>query len=164
MQKTIYILIGTNLGHRETNILMARGHIGDKIGTILYSSKVYETAAWGIEDQPDFLNQVITLNTHIDPQSLLEKLLSIETALGRQRKVKWGERIIDLDILFYGDEVIDDEHLTVPHPGIPSRRFTLLPLQEIAPKLIHPTLNKTIEELLAECPDKLEVWPYVPAP
>lgn len=143
---------------------MARGHIGDKIGTILYSSKVYETAAWGIEDQPDFLNQVITLNTHIDPQSLLEKLLSIETALGRQRKVKWGERIIDLDILFYGDEVIDDEHLTVPHPGIPSRRFTLLPLQEIAPKLIHPTLNKTIEELLAECPDKLEVWPYVPVP
>lgn len=143
---------------------MARGHIGDKIGTILYSSKVYETAAWGIQDQPDFLNQVITLNTHIDPQSLLEKLLSIETALGRQRKVKWGERIIDLDILFYGDEVIDDEHLTVPHPGIPSRRFTLLPLQEIAPKLIHPTLNKTIEELLAECPDKLEVWPYVPVP
>ncbi|MEQ8363733.1 MAG: 2-amino-4-hydroxy-6-hydroxymethyldihydropteridine diphosphokinase [Cyclobacteriaceae bacterium] len=163
MQKNTYLLLGTNLGNRETNISMARGHIGDKIGTILYSSAIYETAAWGKEDQPDFLNQVIMLKTHIDAHSLLEKLLGIETTLGRQRKVKWGERIIDLDILFYGDEVISDERITIPHPGIPSRRFTLLPLQEIAPQLVHPELNKTIEELLTECPDKLDVWPYIPA-
>ncbi|MEZ4946256.1 MAG: 2-amino-4-hydroxy-6-hydroxymethyldihydropteridine diphosphokinase [Cyclobacteriaceae bacterium] len=163
MQKTTYILLGTNLGKRELNLTAARGHIGEKIGTILYSSKIYETAAWGKEDQPDFLNQVIMLKTHIDPHSLLEKLLWIETTLGRQRKIKWGERIIDLDILFYEDEVINDENITIPHPGIPSRRFTLLPLQEIAPQLVHPVLNKTIEELLAECPDKLDVWPYVPS-
>ena len=162
MLNTTYILLGTNLGQRETNLSMARGHIGDKIGTILYSSKIYESAAWGKEDQPDFLNQVIMLKTHIDPHSLLEKLLWIETTLGRQRKVKWGERIIDLDILFYEDVVINDERITVPHPGIPFRRFTLLPLQEIAPKLVHPVLNKTIEELLEECPDQLEVWPYLP--
>lgn len=162
MQKTTYILLGTNLGQRELNLTVARGHIGEKIGTILYSSAIYETAAWGKEDQPDFLNQVIMLKTHIDPHSLLEKLLWIEATLGRQRKVKWGERIIDLDILFYEDQVINDEHIIIPHPGIPSRRFTLLPLQEIAPKLVHPVLNKTIDVLLAECPDKLEVWPYVP--
>lgn len=160
MLNTTYILLGTNLGERETNLAMARGHIGDKIGTIRYSSTIYETAAWGKEDQPDFLNQVIVLKTHLDPHSLLEKLLAIEVTLGRQRKVKWGERIIDLDILFYENEIIEDEIITIPHPGIPFRRFTLLPLQEIAPKLIHPVLNKTIEELLSICTDKLEVHPY----
>jgi 2-amino-4-hydroxy-6-hydroxymethyldihydropteridine diphosphokinase len=140
---------------------MARGHIGDKIGTILESSNIYETAAWGKEDQPDFLNQVVRLTTHLDPQTLIETLLWIEITLGRQRKVKWGERIIDLDILFYENEIVNDENLTIPHPGIPLRRFTLLPLNEIAPQLMHPVLNKTIEQLLSECPDQLEVWPYL---
>lgn len=163
MPKTTYLLLGTNLGKRDINLSMARGHIGEKIGTILYSSKIYETAAWGKEDQPDFLNQVIMLNTYLDPYSLLEELQKIEAIIGRQRKVKWGERIIDLDILFYEKEVINDERLTIPHADIPFRRFTLLPLQEIAAKLVHPVLHKTIDQLLAKCADHLEVWPYVPS-
>lgn len=160
MMKTTYLLLGTNLGNRDANLSMARGHLLEKVGSILVSSKIYETRAWGKEDQPDFLNQVIVLKTHLDPHKLLETLLWIENTLGRQRKVKWGERIIDLDILLYEDEVIHDEQITLPHPGIPLRRFTLLPLQEIAPKLVHPTLNKTIEQLLADCTDQLDVWAY----
>lgn len=163
MLKTTYLLLGTNQGQRDINLSMARRHIREKIGSILYSSKIYETAAWGKEDQPYFLNQVIMLKTHFDPHSLLETLLGIEATLGRQRKIKWGERIIDLDILFYENEVINDKSLTVPHPGIPFRRFTLLPLQEIAAKLIHPVLHKTIDQLLEECTDHLEVRPYVPS-
>jgi len=161
MMNTVYLLLGTNLGDREINLTMARGHLGEKVGTILQSSGIYETAAWGKEDQPDFLNQVVMLETHLDPLSLMDTLLWIEGALGRTRKVKWGERIIDLDILFYDDVVVNTEKLTIPHPGIPERRFTLLPLQEIAPQLLHPVLHKTIEQLLASCPDQLEVWPYV---
>ncbi|MEQ8424593.1 MAG: 2-amino-4-hydroxy-6-hydroxymethyldihydropteridine diphosphokinase [Cyclobacteriaceae bacterium] len=161
MKKTTYLLLGTNLGDRKNNIAIARGHIAEKIGTIQKSSKIYETAAWGKEDQPDFLNQVIMLKTHLDPHTLLEALLWIEEALGRRRKIKWGERIIDLDILFYENEIIEDEKITIPHAGIPNRRFTLLPMQEIAPQLLHPVLNKTIEQLLAECPDKLAARPYV---
>lgn len=155
--------MGTNLGKRDINLSMARAHLGEKIGTILYASKIYETAAWGKEDQPDFLNQVIMLKTHLNPRTLLKNLQEIESIMGRQRKIKWGERIIDLDILFYEDEVIHDEHITVPHPGIAFRKFTLLPLQEIAPKFIHPILKKTINQLLTECPDELEVWPYLPS-
>jgi len=161
MKKSIFLLLGTNLGNRDVNLSMARGHIGNKIGTILESSNIYETAAWGKEDQPDFLNQVVRLNTHLDPHTLMETLLWIETTLGRQRKVKWGERIIDLDILFYEDTVVNDEQLTIPHEGIPFRRFTLLPLNEIASTLVHPVLKKTVSQMLEECPDKLEVWPYV---
>ncbi len=163
MKKSVYLLLGTNLGNRDVNLSMARGHIANKAGTILESSKIYETAAWGKEDQPDFLNQVVRLNTHLDPHTLMETMLWIETTLGRQRKVKWGERIIDLDILFYEDVVIHEETITIPHAGIPHRRFTLLPLNEIAPQLVHPVLNKTVEQMLIECPDKLEVWPYVTA-
>lgn len=161
MKKNTYLLLGTNLGDRENNLTLARAHIAEKIDAILQSSTIYETAAWGKEDQPSFLNQVIALKTKLDPHTLLAMLLQIEIMMGRERKIKWGERIIDLDILFYEDEVISDDQLTIPHPGIPFRRFTLLPLQEIAPDLVHPQLNKTITQLLASCPDPLEVHPYV---
>lgn len=161
MKKNTYLLLGSNLGDRENNLSVAREHIAEKIDSILQSSAIYETAAWGKEDQPNFLNQVIALKTGLDPYVLLTTLLQIENGMGRERKVKWGERIIDLDILFYGDEVISNDQLTIPHPGIPSRKFTLLPLQEIAPDLIHPQLNKSITELLTSCPDPLEVKLYI---
>lgn len=161
MNHKAYLLLGSNLGQRETNLRMARSLIENSAGGILQSSKVYESAAWGKEDQPHFLNQVIQIQTSFNPYALLEKLLWIETTLGRLRAVKWGERIIDIDILFYEDEIIQDKALTIPHPGIPKRRFTLIPLNEIAPALIHPQLNKTISQLLTTCDDKLKVWEHL---
>lgn len=161
MNHKVYLLLGSNLGQRETNLKMARSLIENSGGVILQSSKVYESAAWGKEDQPDFLNQVIKIHTSLNPHVLLEKLSWVETSLGRLREVKWGERIIDIDILFYEDEIIKDKALTLPHPGIPNRRFTLIPLNEIAPTLIHPQLDKTISQLLARCEDKLKVWEYL---
>ena len=153
----IYILLGTNLGDREENLAQAK-HLAVREGVrLLAESAIYETAAWGIEDQPGFLNQVIKVETSLSPEALLETLLSIEAEMGRVRKVKWGERLIDLDILYYHDEVIDSEDLSVPHPGIPDRRFTLVPLVELAADEVHPTLNKTQSQLLEICPDELEV-------
>jgi 2-amino-4-hydroxy-6-hydroxymethyldihydropteridine diphosphokinase len=161
MNHKAYLLLGSNLGQRETNLQMARSLIENSVGVILQSSKVYESAAWGKEDQPDFLNQVIIIHTSFNPYALLEKLGWIEKSLGRLREVKWGERIIDIDILFYEDEIIKDKALTIPHPGIPNRRFTLIPLNEIAPTLIHPQLDRTVSQLLTECEDKLKVWEYL---
>ncbi|HOO10058.1 MAG TPA: 2-amino-4-hydroxy-6-hydroxymethyldihydropteridine diphosphokinase [Cyclobacteriaceae bacterium] len=160
MLKTTYLLLGTNLGDRDKNLAVARRHVEKKIGSIPALSQVYETAAWGKEGQPAFLNQVAMVKTNSSPHALLEGLQKIETLMGRERKEKWGPRIIDLDILFYENEIIHDECLTVPHPGIPWRRFTLLPLHDIAPNWVHPVLNKTIGQLLAECPDKLPAKPY----
>lgn len=137
---------------------MACSLIENSVGTILQASKIYESAAWGKEDQPDFLNQVVKIQTALNPHALLEKLIWAETSLGRLRDIKWGERIIDIDILFYEKEIIDDNALTIPHPGIPQRKFTLLPLVEIAPELVHPELKKTMTELLEKCADKLDVW------
>ncbi len=160
IKNSAYILLGSNLGNREMNLSMARNLIANSVGEVLLSSEIYESAAWGKEDQPNFLNQVIKISTLFKPVELLEKLLWTEKSLGRLRKIKWGERIIDLDILFYEDEVISTPQLVVPHPEIPNRRFTLLPLIEIAANIIHPVLNKSIEQLLEECSDQLEVWPH----
>ena len=123
---------------------------------IVDESSIYETAPWGPEDQGWFLNVILEVNTSKSPEALLESLLNIENQLGRVRKEKWGERSIDLDILYYQSSVIDTTTLTVPHQGIPERRFTLIPLVEMAPFAVHPTLHKTQAELLAECTDALD--------
>ncbi|HEY5691161.1 MAG TPA: 2-amino-4-hydroxy-6-hydroxymethyldihydropteridine diphosphokinase [Cyclobacteriaceae bacterium] len=161
MNYKAYLLLGSNMGQKETNLRMAHSLIENSVGAILQSSKVYESAAWGKEDQPNFLNQVIKIHTSFNPYALLGKLSWIETSLGRLRAVKWGERIIDIDILFYDDEIIQENILTIPHPGIPKRRFTLIPLNEIAPTLIHPQLGKPISQLLEMCEDKLKVWEHL---
>ncbi|MEL6537958.1 MAG: 2-amino-4-hydroxy-6-hydroxymethyldihydropteridine diphosphokinase [Bacteroidota bacterium] len=153
----IYILLGTNLGDREGNFAQARQYIRDRVGEELQASSVYATAAWGITDQPDFLNQVLEVKTSLDPHQLLATLLAIEQDMGRVREVKWGQRIIDLDILYYHHQVLDTQNLQVPHPGIPDRRFTLVPLVEIAAQQLHPALGKTQEQLLAVCTDQSEV-------
>jgi len=155
-----YLLLGSNLGDRVTWLDQALDGISREVGSIIRTSSIYETAAWGNEDQPGFLNLAVAVATLLSPSLLLETLQQIEIRLGRQRKKKWEARTIDVDILFYGHEVIDEPALQVPHPHLPNRRFALTPLQEIAPDLVHPVLRKTMTELLRDTPDQLAVTPY----
>jgi 2-amino-4-hydroxy-6-hydroxymethyldihydropteridine diphosphokinase len=154
---TSYILLGSNLGDRRKYISLAISEISAKLGTIENSSSLYETASWGKHDQPDFLNQVVELKTNLYPKELLAGILKIEIDLGRKRIEKWGSRIIDIDILLYGDQVVDEPDLSIPHPFLALRRFCLMPLNEIAPKFVHPLLKKNIQELLLELSDNLLV-------
>ena len=156
----IYLLLGTNLGDRQANLERAIQLIEAKGITVTRTSSIYETAAWGIEDQPGFLNQVTQVETELPAGKLLQVLLAIEIEMGRVRIQKWGERLIDLDILYYHDQVIDQKDLQVPHPGIPDRRFTLVPLVELAADAVHPVNGKTQADLLEACPDTLEVTLY----
>lgn len=145
------------MGNREANLAAASAMIHLRSGSVLKHSSLYETAAWGLEDQPDFLNQVLLVVTALEPRKLLAELLQIEQELGRIRQQKNGPRTIDLDILLYNDEVIHEPGLQIPHPRMAYRRFVLAPLAEIAGKLIHPVSLKSIDQMLAECPDPLPV-------
>jgi 2-amino-4-hydroxy-6-hydroxymethyldihydropteridine diphosphokinase len=123
----------------------------------LKKSAVYETQSWGRTDEPDYLNQVVFLQTELSASIVLSKILAIETDMGRRRYQKWGSRLIDIDILFYNDEIIKQNGLEIPHPELHNRRFTLEPLVEVAPDLIHPILNKTVSELKKDLTDSLVV-------
>jgi 2-amino-4-hydroxy-6-hydroxymethyldihydropteridine diphosphokinase len=155
-----YLLLGSNVGDRLSWFKKATGLIEEKCGKITICSSVYETAAWGLGDQPAFLNKVLRLHTALLPHELLSKILDIETGLGRHRHEKWGPRIIDIDLLFYNQEIINTPALIIPHPFLHKRRFTLVPLVEIAPQYVHPLLHKTTTELLHECVDPLDVKMY----
>jgi len=152
-----YLLIGGNLGNRQKNLENAKELIAAKAGQVGKSSSLYETEAWGMRDQPAFLNQVLVLFTKLDPRQLLSTILDIEHQMGRERTQKFGPRAIDIDILFYNEAIIDEPGLTIPHPQLHLRKFTLEPLHEIAPAFIHPVLHKSITDLLKECPDPLAV-------
>jgi 2-amino-4-hydroxy-6-hydroxymethyldihydropteridine diphosphokinase len=152
-----FLLIGTNIGQRAENIDKALRKIEKVVGDILGTSSIYESAAWGNENQDHFLNMVVKVETQLGPWELLEQILDIEKDMGRVRKEKWGERLIDIDILYFDEVVANSFDLEIPHPGIPERRFTLEPLKEIAPEKIHPKLKKTQQQLLEECPDQLWV-------
>ncbi len=156
----VYLLLGSNEGNRLNWMQQAIGQLGIKSGNILRRSAVYQTAAWGLSDQPDFLNMVVLLETGLQPLALLKNIQEIEQLAGRQREIKWGQRTLDIDILLYEDEIINLPELTIPHGFMQERRFTLAPLAELAPDLIHPTLKKSIKTLLLECPDQLEVHTY----
>ena len=153
-------MIGGNLGDRMQNLETARQLIDEHCGTITNTSSIYETEAWGINDQPAFLNQVVELETKYNAKQLIRRILKTEKHMGRVRKEKYGPRIIDIDILLFNSEILDLSNLKVPHPELQNRRFALLPLAEIAPDLIHPVLNKSIVQLLKECNDELDVKKY----
>lgn len=159
----IYLLLGSNLGNKPANIQRAKEFLTSHTIIVKKESRIYETAAWGIEDQPEFLNQVIEVDSSKSPERILAICQQIEEQMGRVRQEKWGERLIDIDILYFGEHPYESEELSIPHPGIPERRFTLMPLAEIAPDLIHPSLHKTQTELLEACKDDLEVSPWEPA-
>jgi 2-amino-4-hydroxy-6-hydroxymethyldihydropteridine diphosphokinase len=154
---TVYLLLGGNMDDPKKQLKLAAVHIGQHIGTIKATSSIWQTAAWGKTDQPDFLNQALAVETKLEPQELLAEILRIEESMGRKRKEKNDPRIIDIDMLIYEDKVIKQEALTVPHPFLSVRRFALEPLNEIAPQLIHPEEGKSIAQLLASCPDSLPV-------
>ena len=133
MKKTslIYLSLGTNLGNRQRNLDKSMDFIEDKVGKILKRSSVYKTKAWGVKDQPDFLNMVLEVETKFSPQFVLTTILSIETEMGRIRERKWYTRLIDIDLLFYEDLIIKESNLIVPHPYLQDRNFVLAPLMEI---------------------------------
>ena len=154
---TVYLLLGSNMGESEQLLIVATNMIEKNIGKLTTSSVIYKTAAWGKEDQPDFLNQIIIVSSLLSSSTLLKEIFIIEKEMGRVRTTKNAARVIDIDMLFFNDEIIQTENLTVPHKQIQNRKFVLVPLAEIAPDFIHPVLKKSSLELLSICSDKLNV-------
>ena len=150
--------IGSNLEDRSLNLRTAYQLIEEKVGPISRKSSVYESEAWGEENQPCFLNQIILAQTDLDPFQLLDALKSIEVEMGRKKNTRWASRNIDLDILFYEDQVIRTKELIIPHKEIQNRNFILVPLVEVLPEFIHPVSKKSIRSLYLKCKDQLDVY------
>jgi 2-amino-4-hydroxy-6-hydroxymethyldihydropteridine diphosphokinase len=152
-----YLLTGGNEGDRYLNLQQARTNIEHICGRLIQASSLYETAPWGNSNQADYLNQVLVVETIMNPDELLASILFIEEKGGRIRTVRNAPRTIDIDILFYNQLVLDQPGLHIPHLRIADRRFVLEPLNEISPGLIHPVFGKSIRQLLQECKDELAV-------
>jgi 2-amino-4-hydroxy-6-hydroxymethyldihydropteridine diphosphokinase len=149
----VYLLLGSNLGDRLQHLDNAKALIAERCGAIAAQSAIYETAAWGNTEQQSFYNQAIGISTTLAPADLLVAVKAIEKEVGRVETVHWGPRIIDIDIILYGNEVVNQPQLQIPHPYMHQRRFTLAPLAEIGGSAVHPIFNKTVSELLAVCSD-----------
>jgi len=154
-----YLCLGGNMGNREVALKTAINTINDLAGKVVSLSNIYETEAWGVTNQQAYLNQCISIETKLNSNELINTLLGIEKDLGRVRNLyhTYEPRTIDIDILFFNHDIINTENLIAPHPRLHLRKFVLVPLAEIASNYIHPALNKTINDLLKECPDKSEV-------
>jgi 2-amino-4-hydroxy-6-hydroxymethyldihydropteridine diphosphokinase len=155
-----YLLIGGNLGNRLAYLEDTQAKMQQRGIKIINSSSIYETAAWGKTDQPSFLNQVLVIDTELAAQNLLQELLSIEKELGRSRDEKNGPRTIDIDILYFESQIIKQTGLSIPHERIPMRRFVLVPLAELIPAYVDPSTKKTINQMLSDCCDHLDVVLY----
>jgi 2-amino-4-hydroxy-6-hydroxymethyldihydropteridine diphosphokinase len=156
MNGGIYLLLGSNLGDTKANLARAATLLRG-ISEVRATSALYSTQAWGKRDQPDFLNQVIEIAYADSPENLLALLQDIEAEMGRVRQEKWGPRLIDIDILLFGNTIVASPSLIVPHPELPNRKFALLPLCELAGQIEHPILRESMNNLLAHCPDRLQV-------
>ncbi|HNR20251.1 MAG TPA: 2-amino-4-hydroxy-6-hydroxymethyldihydropteridine diphosphokinase [Bacteroidia bacterium] len=156
LQKVI-LLLGSNMGERKYQIVKALELLEREVGEIILQSGLYETEAWGKTDQPPFLNLCVVIETKFSPKDVLAKNLLIEADMGRVRGDKWGARVIDIDILFYGNEIVEERNLRIPHPEFENRKFAIVPLMEIQPAFIHPVSSKTIQEVYANCNDSLKV-------
>ena len=157
----VYLQLGSNIGDREPQLEFASSEIKEKVGDITTSSKVYESSPWRADGQSNYLNQVIKIKTEIDAESVLSAVLDIENDLGRKRIEKWGKRLIDIDIIFYNNKIIETDELCIPHKHMHERKFVLTPLNEIASDYLHPKYNKTVADLLVECNDVESVEEYV---
>ncbi|MBU0697420.1 MAG: 2-amino-4-hydroxy-6-hydroxymethyldihydropteridine diphosphokinase [Bacteroidetes bacterium] len=153
----VFLSIGGNLGDRFENFNLTLANISEHIGIIKKQSSIYETKAWGKENQPDYLNMVLEVETIFLPEKLLKMTQQIEINLGRVRYEKWDARTIDIDILFYDNEIVNLDYLKIPHPLINIRKFVLLPMLEIAADFIHPVLNQSIKNMYLSCTDDLAV-------
>jgi len=160
-----YLLLGSNIGERHKNLALAIANIEQKAGIIQQTSSIYETAPWGITDQPFFLNQSVRIKTNLSPMDLLHTLQAIEKKMGRTHTKKWSSRLIDIDIIFYNRQIIQSDELIIPHPYFHLRRFALVPVIEIVSNhFIHPLLNVSCKELLENCEDEGEVRKYFTHP
>lgn len=158
MDHTIYLALGSNLGNRLANLKSAISNLPPQMD-VKKKSPVYETPPWGYVDQPAFLNQVVMAETYMEPENLLSHLKRLETVLGREPTFENGPRVIDIDILFYDDLILDSPPLIIPHPRLHTRGFVLMPLNDIAPDLVHPVLGKSVSELLLDV-DRLNIVEY----
>jgi 2-amino-4-hydroxy-6-hydroxymethyldihydropteridine diphosphokinase len=158
-----FLLIGGNVGDSLAWLALARTNIERAAGRIVLASSVYQTAAWGKTDQADFLNQALLLETSMEAPALMTSLLELEEKMGRRRGEKYGSRIIDIDILFFNDEIISLPQLSIPHPEIQNRRFALAPMAEIAPEWIHPVIGRSIRDLLngSSDPGNVKKIPFI---
>lgn len=161
--ESVFVLLGSNLGDRELLVNQASKMIGGRCGKIVAKSRLYESEPWGFKSEHWFLNQVVKVETAFSPDALMGVLLEIEKELGRDRSVPhegYVSRPMDLDILYFGNEIIDTQMVNAPHPRLHERRFTLLPLCDIAPDYVHPVMKKTNLQLLDECQDAGKVNIY----
>lgn len=156
---TAYLITGGNMGDRGANLRRAAQYLAERVGKIVLQSSLFETEAWGNTQQPSFYNQVLIIKTALQPQQLMHALLQIEKEMGRIRTVKNAARLIDIDMLYYDEIILDTEEVILPHKEIANRRFVLKPLVEVAPDYIHPVLLKSNSQLLKECKDVLEANP-----
>lgn len=159
---TIYLGLGTNLGDRTANLQAAIAGLAERL-VITAVSPLYQTPPWGVTDQPDFLNLCLVAQTDLTPEELLTFVKNLEVEMGRQPAERWGPRLIDIDILFYANQLVETEKMTIPHPRLAERAFVLWPLADIAPDFVHPVLGETIAKLAKKVGDE-GIRPFAPAP